>query len=138
MKYSLSCLAAILRVVNVNHTKCLFIRHSFFAFFGTACFRSPAHVCSRKEQPMEGKNIEENFPNVCRKAVICSFVHWFGLLLLLLLLLCIILFLPLFFFLFHSFQRRGKEDRDLFKCPCNTATLLHCGRDGGVVEGMES
>lgn len=73
------------------------------------------------------------FPNVCGQAIIRSVVYWLALLLLLL----TILFLPLIFLLFHSLPRRGKQDRDLFKCPHNTATLFSlwkrwrgCGRCG--------
>lgn len=80
VKYSLSCPAATLKFVNVNHMKCLFIRCSFFVFFGIACFRSPAHVCSRKEQPKRVKTWRKG-SKICWKAMICyvCVLDWFGL-----------------------------------------------------------
>lgn len=79
VKYGLRCLAAVLKVVNVNHTECLFIRCSLFVFFGTACLRSPVHVCSRKEQ-MKVKTLRKS-SKMCWKAVIyvcCLFgLVWF-------------------------------------------------------------
>ena len=70
VKYSLSCWAAILMAVNVNQSKCLFIRHSFFVFFGTACLRSLAQVGPRKEQSTEGVG-----PSLCVKRVNLLHLH---------------------------------------------------------------
>ena len=115
----LSCLAAILKFVNVNHMKCLFIRCPFFVFFGTACFRSPAHVCSRKEWPKRVKTLRKS-SKICWKAVIyyvCVFV-WFGLVFIL----CHSISSLGFPSFYLSQGTRESGDRDLFQFLHNIAT----------------
>lgn len=72
--------AVVLEVVNVNHTKCLFIRCCFFVFFGTACLRSPAMYVQGKNS-RRGWRLRES-SKMCWKAVIyvcCLFgLVWFS------------------------------------------------------------